>query len=157
MDSKGDLFIQNPNWEDHQKEFHHSSFFAGGDVAFAGKMSVNNGYVELITNSSGHYAPNPEMVDQVISTLNLHYSVYYDYWVDQLFTSRKISHFKDQDIRFSRSKSETNLHPISFFKRQNIGNSPRAAWICCEWGDKDKSYDYRSSPRPIRGNQFQGF
>ncbi len=46
--------------------FHHSSFLAGGDVAGAGEIKVNNGKLTGITNKSGHYRPGPEYLVQVL-------------------------------------------------------------------------------------------
>ena len=46
--------------------FHHSSFLAGGDVAGAGEIKVNNGRLTGITNKSGHYRPGPEYLVQVL-------------------------------------------------------------------------------------------
>lgn len=158
MDNKGALYIQNPYKEDHQKEFHHSSFFAAGEVSFAGKITVNDGYVELVTNSSGHYSPNPEMLDQLISSLSKDYYILYDYWIDQLFTNQKTSQFKAQDIRFTSARSGSNLRPISSYRLQDIGGAPRATWVCCDWGDRDKKFNYNlAPPRPINGNQFNGW
>jgi len=38
--------------------FHHSSFFAGEPVNFAGEIKVTNGRLEVVTQNSGHYKPN---------------------------------------------------------------------------------------------------
>jgi hypothetical protein len=49
--------------------FHHSSFLAGGDVAGAGEMKVENGSLKVITNKSGHYQPRTEEMLQVFAEL----------------------------------------------------------------------------------------
>jgi hypothetical protein len=38
-------------------KFHHSSFFSGGEVTFAGEWEVSEGKVLKICNKSGHYKP----------------------------------------------------------------------------------------------------
>jgi hypothetical protein len=49
--------------------FHHSSFFAGGDVTGAGEIKINRGEVKSITNKSGHYTPTSEEMVQVFEEL----------------------------------------------------------------------------------------
>jgi hypothetical protein len=49
--------------------FHHSSFFAGGNVAGAGEMKVDHGSIKSITNKSGHYQPTAEEMIQVFREL----------------------------------------------------------------------------------------
>lgn len=50
-------------------QFHHSSFLAGGDVAGAGELVVENGELTLITDQSGHYQPTQAMTAQVVQHL----------------------------------------------------------------------------------------
>ncbi|WP_290866212.1 hypothetical protein [Hamadaea sp.] len=54
MDQNGNLFASNYHGVG---DFHHSSFLAGGDVASAGELTVRNGVLEGMNNSSGHYKP----------------------------------------------------------------------------------------------------
>jgi hypothetical protein len=57
---------------DHQgvkEAFHHSSFFAGGDVAGAGEMAVRDGTLSMLTNISGHYHPTPQQITQTLDQL----------------------------------------------------------------------------------------
>ena len=66
MTADGDIY-----WSFGQKkgEFHHSSLLAGAPVACAGDMSVIDGELLEISNSSGHYRPPPPMLDQVVQRL----------------------------------------------------------------------------------------
>lgn len=46
--------------EDHpgqRRAVHHSSMLAGGDVAHAGHIGLNNGEVNYLDDDSGHYRP----------------------------------------------------------------------------------------------------
>lgn len=45
---------------------HHSSLLAGAPVACAGEIKVENGRIVMLTNKSGHYAPAPFYLAQVI-------------------------------------------------------------------------------------------
>jgi hypothetical protein len=49
--------------------FHHSSFFAGGDVAAAGEIRVKNGFIQTISRGSGHYLSEPKNLEQFKSEL----------------------------------------------------------------------------------------
>jgi hypothetical protein len=49
--------------------FHHSSFFAGGDVAGAGELKVEHGKITGLTNKSGHYFPEVEQTLQVMDEI----------------------------------------------------------------------------------------
>lgn len=40
-------------------KFHHSSFLGGRPVLGAGQLIVNNGRLTMVSNSSGHYRPDP--------------------------------------------------------------------------------------------------
>jgi hypothetical protein len=48
---------------------HHSSFLAGGAVAAAGEISVQNGALQLVTNVSGHYRPGPMFLWQAVKQI----------------------------------------------------------------------------------------
>ena len=48
---------------------HHSSLLAGQPVASAGEIKVMNGYVQWLSNKSGHYRPNPDHLMQVLHQL----------------------------------------------------------------------------------------
>lgn len=50
-------------------KFHHSSFFQGGTVACAGHLVIKDGELESINNVSGHYHPDIEHLEQMISEL----------------------------------------------------------------------------------------
>jgi hypothetical protein len=45
---------------------HHTSPLAGGDVAAAGEMVVQDGIIKAITNKSGHYRPDKDHLAQVL-------------------------------------------------------------------------------------------
>ncbi len=49
--------------------YHHSSLLAGQPVACAGEIEVANGIVKWLSNKSGHYAPNPNHLLQVLHQL----------------------------------------------------------------------------------------
>lgn len=48
---------------------HHSSILAGANVACAGEIRVENGFLKLINNKSGHYKPNQLHLYQVLHQL----------------------------------------------------------------------------------------
>lgn len=48
---------------------HHSSLLAGGNVACAGEIEVVMGAVKWLSNKSGHYAPNPDHLLQILHIL----------------------------------------------------------------------------------------
>jgi hypothetical protein len=52
-------------------EFQHSSFLAGGEVAAAGLIKVDDGEVLWISPKSGHYLPTRRHLDQAIDCLKL--------------------------------------------------------------------------------------
>lgn len=49
--------------------FHHSSFFAGENVAAAGELVVRRGKIEMVTDHSGHYRPGRSRTQQVLDQL----------------------------------------------------------------------------------------
>lgn len=52
------------------ENIHHSSFLAGGDIAYAGQIEIRNGIVIQIDALSGHYTPEfPLYNDNLISEL----------------------------------------------------------------------------------------
>jgi hypothetical protein len=65
LSSRGDIYSGQGLF----KVFHHSSFLAGGNVAAAGMMSVANGKLEWLSNSSGHYAPEPKFLHNILDML----------------------------------------------------------------------------------------
>lgn len=66
MDGKGNLYASN---EHVPRDFHHSSLMAGQPVAGAGEIRVADGRLVNVTDSSGHYRPPPECLDQVVAYL----------------------------------------------------------------------------------------
>jgi hypothetical protein len=66
MDENGNLFAST-----YQRagDFHHSSFFAGGDVAAAGELVVKDGKIEIVTDRSGHYLPSRSRTQQMLHQL----------------------------------------------------------------------------------------
>ncbi|MEV5705228.1 hypothetical protein [Actinoallomurus sp. NPDC052274] len=66
MDKHGNIYAS--NFEEYGK-FHHSSLLGGEDVAGAGTLSVSDGRVNAISNSSGHYKPSAEINQQVVDHL----------------------------------------------------------------------------------------
>lgn len=65
MDARGNFYIT----EEVISKIHHSSFFAGGNVAGAGKINVNYGVVTYLDRSSGHYLPTAEVLKQTVLSL----------------------------------------------------------------------------------------
>jgi hypothetical protein len=66
MDRHGNLYASTQH---EAGIFHHSSFFAGGEVASAGELVVRDGRIELLTDQSGHYRPGRERTLQVLEQL----------------------------------------------------------------------------------------
>ena len=50
-------------------KYHHSSLLAGGNVAIAGEMKVENGKLTYLSNKSGHYVPSAESLVQFLHFL----------------------------------------------------------------------------------------
>lgn len=66
MDEFGNIFVTaSPKGG----KIHHSSFLSGAPVAAAGHMTVVNGVLSYIDRSSGHYAPTPAQLKQVVNEL----------------------------------------------------------------------------------------
>ena len=66
MDENGNLFAST---EHRAAYFHHSSFFAGRDVAAAGELVAKDGRIEMITDRSGHYMPGRSRTMQMLNQL----------------------------------------------------------------------------------------
>nr|XP_016447550.1 PREDICTED: IQ domain-containing protein IQM3-like [Nicotiana tabacum] len=49
--------------------FHHSSFLAGGATLAAGRLGVTDGILKSISAYSGHYRPNDDSLDSLLSFL----------------------------------------------------------------------------------------
>jgi hypothetical protein len=65
MDKKGDMYMA----KNRNAQFKHSSFLAGGPVAFAGEMQIEEGQVKVVSNRSGHYLPNEKHLSRVAQEL----------------------------------------------------------------------------------------
>ncbi|MGR3952153.1 MAG: hypothetical protein QRY74_04580 [Chlamydia sp.] len=52
--------------------FNHASFFSGKPVASAGKMTIRNGKILLLTDHSGHYRPKRKDMLVILKTLQKH-------------------------------------------------------------------------------------
>jgi hypothetical protein len=65
MDKKGNMYMA----KNHNVQFKHSSFLAGGPVAFAGEMQIEQGQVKVVSNRSGHYLPNENHLSRVAQEL----------------------------------------------------------------------------------------
>jgi hypothetical protein len=78
MNQKGSVLAADPGQETHRAStakkrdwFHHSSFFAGADVAAAGEVATNKeGWVKTISNESGHYTPDAKNTLQAVEGLD---------------------------------------------------------------------------------------
>lgn len=66
LDANGNFYIFN---EKVIKEVRHSSFFAGGKVASAGDLKIQNGRIKSIDSDSGHYEMNDEIFQNVLDFL----------------------------------------------------------------------------------------
>ena len=66
MDECGTIYV---SFEHEAGAFHHSTLVAGGPVAAAGDLSILEGELLEISNSSGHYRPPPPYLEQAISRL----------------------------------------------------------------------------------------
>ena len=49
--------------------FHHSSFFAGAEVAAAGEITVIKGVIKFVSKQSGHYQPSTKYMKQFMQVL----------------------------------------------------------------------------------------
>ncbi len=68
------MFVMGPDGQIYARQqelykVHHSSFLGGAPVAAAGLMVVKDGYIQSITNDSGHYSPNKFITQQVLDEL----------------------------------------------------------------------------------------
>jgi hypothetical protein len=66
IDEKGNYYVHaNPE----MGKTHHSSLLAGGDVAGAGEIKIEDGRLLYIDRNSGHYNPDSEMFKQSVQQL----------------------------------------------------------------------------------------
>ena len=66
MDRDGNLYASNYQA---RGDFHHSSLLAGGEVAGAGEIRVDNGRIVDMTDKSGHYQPAADLNDNAFDEL----------------------------------------------------------------------------------------
>ncbi len=66
MDKKKNLYLSNSL---NSATLKHSSFLAGGPVASAGEMQIEDGYVKSVSNRSGHYVPTGKHLERVAQEL----------------------------------------------------------------------------------------
>jgi hypothetical protein len=67
MDDSGTIYASNVNVV---FLFHHSTIAGGQPVAAAGELMVEDGIIKTVTNCSGHYRPNGDLVkDRVTKSL----------------------------------------------------------------------------------------
>jgi hypothetical protein len=66
MDRDGNLYASNYQA---RGDFHHSSLLAGGEVAGAGEIRVDNGRIIDMTDKSGHYQPSADLNDNAVDEL----------------------------------------------------------------------------------------
>ena len=66
MDLQKQIFI---SFDHEQNRFHHSSILAGQPVLAAGDMTIVQGRLLELSNSSGHYRPAPQSLNLVIQQL----------------------------------------------------------------------------------------
>ncbi len=68
MDKYGNLFVTTEG--DHQGiQINHTTLCAGGEVLCAGTMSIKNGELRAVNNNSGHYKPDTQNLQQLLTTL----------------------------------------------------------------------------------------
>jgi len=65
MDPQGNLFAADIT----TRNFKHSSFTRGKEVAFAGTFQVDKGKLVHLNNESGHYLPTSTFMDQLLDLL----------------------------------------------------------------------------------------
>ena len=68
MDAQGNLYSS--NYQEVGK-FHHSSFLAGGPIAFAGEVIIEKGIVKKIKDLAGHYNPPRALYAQFLYHLTM--------------------------------------------------------------------------------------
>ena len=57
------------------KQFHHSSFLAGGVVVAVGMATVHHGVVRKVNTSSGHYRPVGVDLPKLVTVVQIHAGV----------------------------------------------------------------------------------
>jgi len=87
------------------RRFHHSSFFAGEPVHFAGEIKVIKGRLEVLTHKSGHYKPTETQLVAMLRFLRNHEFDLSEFecWV---FNSEKC-HQSDGEDRYDRTVAQT--------------------------------------------------
>jgi hypothetical protein len=106
MSNKGNLHVA----QQVDGKRHHSSLFAGGNLASAGEIKVERGRVSWISNNSGHYLPNWKHFLQILHAIgklgvpltfrvqhvwdSAHRGVVYDEFmtIDQMLTDLRANH-----------------------------------------------------------------
>ncbi|MBV72037.1 MAG: hypothetical protein CMH52_11980 [Myxococcales bacterium] len=66
MDRQQQIYV---SFDHVQNKFHHSSILAGQPVLAAGDMTIVQGKLLELTNSSGHYRPGPKTLELVMMRL----------------------------------------------------------------------------------------
>lgn len=66
MDADGNFYASNYH---EVSVFHHSSFFSGKPVAAAGEIESEKGILTAISDRSGHYQPEPELMENALKEL----------------------------------------------------------------------------------------
>jgi hypothetical protein len=72
-DKHGNLFVIDAGMKDDNGkpiQINHSTLAAGDDVICAGSISIKNGRLKAISNSSGHYAPTTTELTNYLQYLN---------------------------------------------------------------------------------------
>lgn len=70
IDSEGNYYPNNDQFNPNWKLVNHSSFTRGESVACAGEISIVDGKITKINNCSGHYQPAHYSLHRVVSELN---------------------------------------------------------------------------------------
>ena len=75
MSGKGDIYFASVNeivrCNKSKTYIAHSSFLAGKAVAMAGFLTIKDGKITEVMNSSGHYKPPQEMINQFLNEMKL--------------------------------------------------------------------------------------
>nr|MDT0252389.1 hypothetical protein [Endozoicomonas sp.] len=70
MDGDGTFYIDHNLDSSIRSSSFHSTFLAGTPIAAAGILKIDkDGYIILIDNSSGHYTPEPDNLDQAVKEI----------------------------------------------------------------------------------------
>ena len=139
--SPGGLFYTNTH---RVREFHHSTFLAGGRVLAAGEWVVSAGKILLISHKTGHHAASPANLFNALQLLRQRVDLSRTVvQVTSYVNNKPTSNFVTATEFLTNSGNVTKCTPIPGFQ---------TSWakVFCD-NHKDWDYNVATTPKAYRG------